>query len=334
LRHNYVISRPRALQYSYRSKLISTGDEAGANPGLLTNERTPDGIAEPNALTPRAPRAREDIEKHRERLDLFIDLIWVGIISNLSEAFSYFFYEAGNNAGEATLLFILLFLPSWRIWNFLREFLNSFYQDDMLQRYFIFWVLTLSLFYGNNLAYFPGDPERVKEILITLYLCIRGSFVFMELFYSFWIPWLRRLMFFNFLVALPSSALWIAVIFVPGVNAVGPAVAAVLWEYFVPLLFDSPLRDRLMPSEYRKEVDAHHLTSRMGNFLIITIGEGVLLLIKGGPLGVGITGTAATSIWSLSIYMLLTFLYFNRDQSERYIPAVKVGGWRGLLWIS
>jgi len=58
-----------------------------------------------------------------------------------------------------------------------------------------------------------------------------------------------------------------------------------------------------------------------------------MLQIKDGPLGIGITGTAASSVWSLSIYFLLAFLYFNRDQSDRYIPAVTHMGWRAMIWI-
>jgi low temperature requirement protein LtrA len=206
--------------------------------------------------------------------------------------------------------------------------------DDVIQRAFIFWILVLSVFYGNNLVYFPEEPERVKVILITLYLCIRASFAFMEVIYSLWIPWLRRLVMFGFLAALPSSALWIATIYVPGAKAAGPAAAAVAWEYVVPLLLDSPLRTRLIPSEYHKEIDPKHMTTRMGNFFIITLGEGVLLLIKDGPLGRGITETAGSSVWSLCIYFFLAFLYFNRDQSERYVPAVTHSGWRALVWTS
>jgi hypothetical protein len=211
--------------------------------------------------------------------------------------------------------------------------MNSYYQDDVLQRFFVFWILVLSVFYGNNLVYFPTDTDRVKIVLVTLYLCIRTSFCVMECIYSIWIPWLRRLVFFNFLAALPSAALWIATIYVPDGAAAGPAAAAVVLEYTVPLILDSPLRRHFIPSEYRKEVDAKHLTARMGNFFIITLGEGVMLLIKDGPLGIGITGTAASAVWSLSIYFLLAFVYFNRDQSDRYIPAVTHMGWRAMFWI-
>jgi low temperature requirement protein LtrA len=227
----------------------------------------------------------------------------------------------------------LIFLPSWRIWNFLREFLNNYYQDDVLQRIFVFWILVLSMFYGNNLVYFATDTERVKTLLIALYLIIRASFAFMESIYSIWIPWLRRLVAFNFLAALPSAGLWVAAMYVPGGAAAGPAAAAVVWEYTIPLLMESPLRRYLIPSEYRKEVDPRHLTSRMGNFFIITLGEGVMLQIKEGPLKIGITGTAGTSVWALCIYFLLAFLYYNRDQSDRYIPAVTHMGWRAMGWI-
>lgn len=123
VRHQYLFRRPRALQYSYQSRVISVGDEAGAI-------AVPKSTAVDGKETPRLIHySPEGISRHRERLDLFIDLIWVGIIGNLSEVFSSMYFQDGN-PGHAVGLFILLFLPAWRIWNFLREFLNSYYMDD------------------------------------------------------------------------------------------------------------------------------------------------------------------------------------------------------------
>jgi low temperature requirement protein LtrA len=198
---------------------------------------------------------------------------------------------------------------------------------------FIFWILILSVFFGNNLAYFAEEPERQKRILIIIYLLIRGSFLLMELVYSIWIPWLRRLIIVNFIVASPLTGLWLASYYTTGLNSAGAAVAAVAWEYLTPLIIDSPLANRFIPTGYRKEVDPDHFKTRMANFFIITVGEGVLVLIKDGPLGIGIHRASSLAIWPLLMYFLLSYLYFNRDQSVRYVPAVRQKGWRTLLWI-
>lgn len=42
---------------------------------------------------------------------------------------------------------------------------------------------------------------------------------------------------------------------------------------------------------------------------------------------------AAVSVWSLSIYFILTFLYFNRDSSKTVVPAIRRRGWRLPAWV-
>lgn len=108
-RHQYMISRPRALQYTYRSQIYTSE-------GNLTS-LSGDEVAK-----------EAGIDKARERLDLFIDLIWVGIISNLSEVFSSDAFNSKNpDASKAFLYFVVVFLPTWRIWNGIREILNNYY---------------------------------------------------------------------------------------------------------------------------------------------------------------------------------------------------------------
>ena len=107
------------------------------------------------------------MKERRERLDLCIDLIWVGIISNLSEVFSEWYFSTDpGHLGEAFAVFLLAFLPAFRIWNVLREFMNDYYMDDIIQRIFIFWVLLLSVFFGNNVAYLNEDGPGAKFVCI------------------------------------------------------------------------------------------------------------------------------------------------------------------------
>jgi hypothetical protein len=67
----YIFPRPRALQYSYREKVIAPGGEAGVLSPVETS-RSGDARIEEVA---REPIRVDDVAKHRERLDLFIDLV-------------------------------------------------------------------------------------------------------------------------------------------------------------------------------------------------------------------------------------------------------------------
>ncbi len=216
----------------------------------------------------------------------------------------------------------------------MREFLNNYYMDDMVQKTFKLWILVLSVFYGNQLAYLAEDIDKVKTWVISTYLIILGSFLLIELVYSIFIKWLRRLIFIQSVLRLPGVGLWIAAIYLHDVYAVGPVVAAVAWEYICSMIFSSRLADRLTPSEYKKALDVDHFQSRMANFFIITLGEGVLQLVKDGPLGRGLNGTTGIMVWILLVYYELSFLYFNRDGSKRFIPAIKQEGKKTLIWVS
>ena len=124
---------------------------------------------------------------------MFIDLLFVGIISNISEHFFDEAFVEQKRIGAAVGDFILLFIPAWRIWQALQSFLNSYYMDDIPQRALILWVLILGLIWGNNAPYFLNniDAQNVQgsNFLVGAYLFAGASLKAAEAFYSIWIPW-------------------------------------------------------------------------------------------------------------------------------------------------
>lgn len=73
----------------------------------------------------------------RSRLDLFVDLIWVGIIANLSGNFGEQAYQDSEiGVGIAVAEFVMLFIVIWRVWDNLRVYTSSFFVDDIVQRNF------------------------------------------------------------------------------------------------------------------------------------------------------------------------------------------------------
>jgi len=96
-----------------------------------------------------------------------------------------------------------------------------------------------------------------------------------------------------------------------------------VFESLIPLLIESPLGQRFLKSKGRKAIDADHFTDRYQSFFLIIVGEGVFLIIKNGPLGYGVTDRYGAGANALIIYYLLAMIYFNGDQSKRYIHSIK-----------
>ena len=62
--------------------------------------------------------------------------------------------------GNGLVKYMLIFAPAWHAWSDLRELMNSYYTDDLMQRCLILWIMALLILYGNNCIYIDGGPEH------------------------------------------------------------------------------------------------------------------------------------------------------------------------------
>jgi len=60
------------------------------------------------------------------------------------------------------------------VWSDLRELMNSFYNDDILQRILILWIMALLCVYGNN-ASFVADDIGALRLALGCYMLARLS---------------------------------------------------------------------------------------------------------------------------------------------------------------
>ena len=145
-KHKYLIKRPvMKEQFSYSTSTgISLQNTRSSQTGL---------VSPPNHHKPSEGIDNPMVEKRR--FELFIDLIWVGMIGNLAAHFSdqAFTTESTFNIGEAVGEFIILFLIAWRMWKNLDEFMNKYHTNDFVERIFVIWALMLAMLYGNNAPY-------------------------------------------------------------------------------------------------------------------------------------------------------------------------------------
>lgn len=267
--------------------------------------------------------------------ELFIDLIWVGIISNLAENFSdhAFGSESKFTVGESVFEFVVLFLIAWRIWKDLQEFMSRYHTNDLVERVFVVWIIILAMLYGNNAPYLLILREP-SDAAIYIFLIVLASFIILEAAYSVYLPSIRREIALRVAFAGLTLPLWIPATFFTLHTKAGLVFAAIGIEYMMAAFIATPLAERLLEQDHFETFDVDHWVERIQNYYILVLGEGVLSLIRGSPLGHGITDQAATGVLALLVYYVLCGFYFNGDQSRRYVHAVRGTWWGKILWIS
>ena len=213
--------------------------------------------------------------------------------------------------------------------------MTKYHTNDMTERIFIIWQLALAMVYGNNAPFLLDETiSDQTNIAAIVYLISRFSYTVLEAAYSIYLPFHRRGILLRFLLALPTVGLWIGALQVRYPANEGLLIAAVVLEFGVYYLAETPIFERWLKEERARPFDADHWVERVQDFFIIILGEGVLNLIKGSPLGKGIDPQAGCGVLALGMYYFLSGLYFNGDQSRRYVHAVKRTFWRKSLWIS
>ncbi|KAH6668738.1 bacterial low temperature requirement A protein-domain-containing protein [Halenospora varia] len=333
--HAEIIRIPRAHQYLDLSKTNSDSSSVSSEQKSARKIRS-HGSEGGEGNSEGEKRSSDDIIKQLSRLDLFVDLVWVGIIANLSATYSkQAFFEVGIEPGLALLEFILLFIPIWRIWDHLRAYYIDFYTDDILQRMLMTWILVLSVCYGINAPYaFVQEGENSLTLLITIYLIARGTFLAANLIQCIFIPFLRRKFIFSVCAITISTGLWVAAIYVSYPAKIALLILANAVEHPIDIFLASPTADRILTPGWKRNPDTAHYVERHEGFFIIILGEGVFRLIEGSPSGLGLNHKTGSVLLALIMYYLLHWLYFNGDRTKRFVHALKRTWWKPLLWQS
>ena len=220
------------------------------------------------------------------------------------------------------------FLIAWRIWKDLQEFMSKYHTNDLVERLFVVGIFILAMLYGNNASYLL-DSSDSSNIAIIIFLVVLGSFIVVEAAYSRYIASLRREIALRVAFAALTLPSWIPATFITSLTK-----AAIILEYLMSAFMATPPPERLLRQDHFKNFDSDHWAERIQDFLIIILGEGVLSIIKGSPLGRGITNQAGNGVLALIAYYVLSGFYFNGDQSRRYVHTVWRRWWRKLLWLT
>ena len=258
---------------------------------------------------------KEEKERHASWLELFNDLVFVAVISQLSENLSH------NISWAGLLNFIVLFIPVWFAWVGATFFATRFGSDDVAHR-----VLTLLQMMGAaamavNVTHGLGETSVGFALS---YAAIRFLLVIEYIRIGYHIPSTRPLTKrFSIGIAI-SATIWTVSAFVP------PPLRFILWGVGMTIDFVTPLLLGQLAMKFAPHVS--HLPERMGLFVIIVLGESILGVVAGlaghewniySSFSVGL---------GLSIPFSLWWMYFDTIGGSA-IRAAKEKGRRGIYYI-
>lgn len=194
--------------------------------------------------------------------------------------------------------------------------MNSFYNDDLLQRVLILWVMATLVVYGNNAPLVEEDigamRSAVGSYMVARLSCTAAHFYFSLASYHhrpqqrLWFG----LSFFTLAIYIP---LYFESVSIRG--KIAAAAVAVFMEEISWVFCYSPAAKKLLRVKYSTAVDIPHEVDRFAAFYIISLGEFLYLIIVGSNAAIGLNERLLRAIWTLIIAFCLNWLYAHADGS-------------------
>ncbi|KIY03929.1 uncharacterized protein Z520_00621 [Fonsecaea multimorphosa CBS 102226] len=280
----YLIKRPKALQWFHNGTLERESDE----------------------------------ERQAGRFELFLDLLYVALVANFAEDL------AEHPSGAGLVKYLLIFAPAWHIWSDLREIMNSYYNDDLVQRGVILWVMALMVLYGNNARLVADDIGAMRTVVgafMTARLTVAAVYLISS-FASFQHRAQARIMA-GFIVV--GLLIWIPLYFesVSLRAKIAVAVVGIVYHEVTWVITFGTWIKRRLKLEYSTAVDISHEIDRLAAFYIIVLGEYLYSIVVGDPAAIGLNMGLLKAVWTLIIAFCLNWLYVNGDGSLESVHPIR-----------
>ncbi|CRG86311.1 8-amino-7-oxononanoate synthase [Talaromyces islandicus] len=270
---------------------------------------------------------RSEEERQASRFELFLDLLYVAILANFAETL------AEDVTGVKLVKYILILSPSWHVWSDLRELMNSFYNDDLLQRILILWIMAILVVYGNNAPLVDEDISAMRSA-VGAYIVARMSATLAHLYYSFSSYHHRAQQRLWFGVSVVGMCLYIPLFVesIPLRRKIAVAVVAIVYEEVAWVFCYSPIAKRLLRARYTTAVDVSHEIDRFAAFYIIALGEFLYTIVVGSPAATGFNLSLLRSVWTLIIAFCLNWMYLHSDCSVESTHPLRHSTVTALSW--
>ncbi|KAI9139392.1 bacterial low temperature requirement A protein-domain-containing protein [Paraphysoderma sedebokerense] len=260
---------------------------------------------------------RERTERKVTWEELFMDLIYVGVIAKIGLTLKY------NLSSLKISEFVLLFIPIWSNWTEVNFMNNVFGGSDLAHKALMLIVVALVAGMGINVknAFNPDPASHTANVYIATFLTCRAILIVVGSIRMLFIPKFQHNWYIMQSIRVIVSIPWFIGLFY------GIEYQMTLWWISSVLDITSQAQSILLAKfgirlKYRIALNIEHYTERFGLLSIIVIGEVVvnILFDSDAPyLSMGYLATICGLIHAVAFF----WLYFNMDASRTYVHAIR-----------
>lgn len=268
-------------------------------------------------------------ERTSGKLELFLDLVYVGIAANLAST------AVSGASAVSFVKYLLVFIPAWTIWSDLKDFMNYYFNDDLIQRGYVVWILALLITYDNNCEYIEDLDDNTPILTcIVCYFLARCTLSGMLWFYSLYIHEHRFQMRLYGTSLIITSSLWYLILLIH-TNWGRCIFAAILFilEQTIFCLSVHPWFKKKIGLEYSTALNIEHEEERFQGFVIIAIGEFLYSLVADSPLRYGWNSKLAKGFALLIDSFIFLGIYFHKDGCLKATHALRRSAITAILYI-
>lgn len=265
-------------------------------------------------------------ERSSSKTELFLDLMYVGIIANLAG-------DATEHAGWGALLkYILLFVAVWTVWCDIKDFTNYYYNEDFSQKSYILWILILLTIMCNNQSNVLEDRAGAEFVIIPYILC-RLSLAISLFVYSIFIPEHRAQLRVYSVSILVTCGLWVIVIFVDTRAKIGLSIAFFALEQSCFMVVYTPWFKRKLSLTTSTALNIEHEVERFSVFVTIAIGEFLYKIVASLDLGFKFQQHLWRGLLMLVDAYIIFWLYNYGSMSTKATHPLRHSAFRAIAWI-
>ncbi|KAK9465489.1 bacterial low temperature requirement A protein-domain-containing protein [Lipomyces arxii] len=268
---------------------------------------------------------RTKSERGSSTFELFFDLLYVGIVGNLAEA------ATEKATGASIGMYVLLFLPVWQVWTDMRDFMNYYYNNDITQKLYVLWIMTLLVIYANNASSIL-DSKGEAGMVVGSYILARFSAATITLIYTFFVKEHRKQMRSLFILVC-ISMLAIGFIIIAPLKA-KIVIASVCYAYdIIAYIFTFHWFIKLLKCEYSTALSIEHEVERHGAFYVIALGEFLYVIVSHSPAVGGFNERLARAVCVLVTAYCFSWFYFRGEGSSKAVHALRRNYYTAYAWL-
>eukprot|EP01137_Pigoraptor_chileana_P017559 Opistho-2@75804 len=266
---------------------------------------------------------REMEERKTSWIELFYDLVFVGVVAKLGDNFQ-------EDPTQASLHhFVLLFMPIFRMWGEFHLYLNRFDTHDLFHRVMIFCFISSVVFMGSSAAdafveggsgsSYSGGMCVCRAIIMCMYIPVA---VRLEHFRGQTLVFLCH--------QTVSVSPWFISIFVADTYQIPLWWSAIAMDMSFALLAPLFLSKFYASGGRRLALSIEHHAERYGLFVLIVLGESVNAALYANE------GTVdkrlLTAVFGLLTAYNFESLYYDVDGSRQYQHALRRSILTAVAW--